>query len=83
MLVEINQPKSYLSPLLVHEHDALRTALLPAASISILICLPGHVVYIRDIRAKHLPVITSILKIHLVVTMAMEACAVSVHVEVK
>lgn len=64
-----------LRPVFVHEEDGLRTALLPAAGIGVLIALPGYIINIADIWAQHLPVKPSILQEHLHKILVLHACS--------
>jgi hypothetical protein len=49
----------------VHEQNALRAALLPAAGVGILVALPGHIIKVVNIGAQDLPVKARVLQEHL------------------
>mmetsp|Transcript_53628 Transcript_53628/g.143433 ORF Transcript_53628/g.143433 Transcript_53628/m.143433 type:complete len:342 (-) Transcript_53628:796-1821(-) len=57
--------KTSLHPIFVDECDALCTALLAAAGISILVTLPSNVVEVLNVRTEDLPVEPSILDLDL------------------
>ena len=52
-------------PVLVHEQDGLRAALLAAARVRVLVALPGHVVRLSHIRSQDLPVEARVLQEYL------------------
>ena len=52
-------------PVLVHEEDGLRAALLAAARIRILVGLPRHIVHVAHIWPQQLPVEAGILQEYL------------------
>jgi hypothetical protein len=49
-------------PVLVHEQDGLRAALLAAARVRVLVALPGHVVRLSHVGAQDLPVKAGVLQ---------------------
>ena len=54
-----------LPPVLVHEENGLRTALLARARVGVLVADPRHVLLVAHVRAQYLPVEACVLHFHL------------------